>query len=343
MSATLNGRDLGAAKYLTKKTNSQAPMICCQVTSRGLLVQSEDTEALDQFEQGLRVIAGTQESTPSPPVIFYLQYMKPADALRMLAELLDGGEAAMEAEAGTLVNGLVSSPSSFLGNIVTSRDGTATMISGSTTVVADSRLNRLIAQGTSTDIKRIEDYLKIVDKDASIAENKTYGSPRVIELINSKASDVAKALREAYAGRVAESANSTAPTPSGTQQARDVVSAKPNEDTKGDDKKTTAKPTTNQPVQNLEPNMTIAVHEQSNSLIVTAPDQLFEEVEELAKSIDSRSEQSVEIVATTNATMLKSFFGGETASGGENHSNRDGSSSKDAGRTAFFEMLKRGK
>ena len=42
--------------------------------------------------------------------------------------------------------------------------------------------------------------------------------------------------------------------------------------------------------------MTLAVHEPSNSLIITAPDQLFVEVEQLAKLIDKRAEQSMEIV-----------------------------------------------
>lgn len=337
--------DSTAGRLLTKPTASQAPLIRCQITSRGLLLQSEDTAALDHFEQELRIIAGTLESTPAPPVVFYLQYMKPADALRMLAELLDGAEAAKEGEAGTLVNGYISSPGSFLGNIVTSRDGTATMISGSTTVVADSRLNRLIAQGTSQDIKKIEDYLKIVDKDRSIADIKTYGTARLIELTNTKASEVAAAIREAYAGRVSAGSASSAPTPSGTQQARESVANKGSDNEKGgDEKQQPPKATSNQPVQNLEPKMTIAIHEPSNSLIVTAPEQLFAEVEQLAKSIDSRSQQTVEIVPATNVSMLKSLFGGGTTSGnsggGSSGGSSRGNSSNDSARNAVLEMLK---
>ena len=79
------------------------------------------------------------------------------------------------------------------------------MTSGSITVVADSRLNRLIAQGTASDIERIEEYLKIVDKDNSITSVETYGTSHVIELMHTKASEVAAAIRDAYAGRIAAS------------------------------------------------------------------------------------------------------------------------------------------
>ena len=119
------------------------------------------------------MIAGPFQSMPSPPVVFYLKYAKPDDAIRVLAELLDGGESAKDAVAGSHVNGYVTSSGSFLTSFVTSRDGTTTMIAGTITVVADSRLNRLIAQGTASDIELIEDYLRIIDKDSSITSIET--------------------------------------------------------------------------------------------------------------------------------------------------------------------------
>ena len=54
--------------------------------------------------------------------------------------------------------------------------------------------------------------------------------------------------------------------------------------------------------------MTIAVHEPSNSLIVTAPEQLFQEVEALAKLVDSRSAQAVEIVTFSNAAGMEAVL-----------------------------------
>ncbi len=215
-------------RLLTTNASDDAPLIRCQLTPRGLYLQSDDTKALDQFEEHLRTIAGPIDSMPSPPIAFYLKYAKPDDAIRMLAELLDGGESASEFEAGSLVNGYVSSNSnSFFGSFVTSRDGTTTMTAGTITVVTDSRLNRLIAQGTAADIERIEGYLKIIDKDNSITSIETYGTSRVIELVNTKASEVAAVIRDAFAGRVAAATGVGQPNAQGGQPQgqREAVAA----------------------------------------------------------------------------------------------------------------------
>lgn len=79
--------------------------------------------------------------------------------------------------------------------------------------------------------------------------------------------------------------------------------------------------------------MTIAVHEASNSLIVTAPEQLFQEVEKLAIEIDSRGEQMVEVIAPINGVLLESVLQqvllGEapTSSAGSRDQNRSSSTS----------------
>ena len=312
-----------AIKLLTVSAiNSQAPAIRCQLTPRGVLVQSDDVQALDALEEQVATIAGPAGSIPSPPIVFYLKYTKPDDALRMLAELLDGGESAKEGEIGTLVNGYVSSSSTFLGSIVTSRDGTLTMLADTMTVVADARLNRLIAQGTSSDIERIESYLKIIDKDRGIIDVQTYGSAHVVELLYTDATEVAETLRSAYAGRVASS----------NAGGANAAAQRGGEQQKGEEKskKAPAKQSS-QPVRNLEPQMTIAVHEPSNSLIVTAPDQLFAEVQELISQIDTRSEETLEVVTQANSTLLQSLLSPQSnRSRGSERSRGSSNSSREA-------------
>jgi type II secretory pathway component GspD/PulD (secretin) len=334
-----------SGRILSKTFGADAPAIRCQFTARGLLLQSDDTGALDRFEQHLGAIAGPLEAIPSPPVSFYLKYTKPHDALRLLAELLDGGDSAREGEAGSLVNGFVESGSRVLfGSLVTSRDGTTTLTAGSITVVADSRLNRLIAQGTAADIEKIENYLKILDKDTSITTVETYGASHLIELKNTKASEVATAIRDAYAGRVyggsgaASQAGGQSRGSSGRQPGQSRTSQPQSEsrdrnddreqskgesnskaDRSGEPRKSEPKRASSaQSAQNLEPRMTIAVHEPSNSLIVTAPDQLFQEVERLALLIDSRNERSLQVIAVTNPAleqMLQQVINGGVTSG----------------------------
>lgn len=336
-SAPMLRNDL-APRMLTDNITSQAAPVRCQVTPRGLLLQCDDSEALDQLVEDLKVISGPAAASISPPIVFYLKYVKPEDALRMLSELLDGGENAKEAEAGTLVNGYVSSSGNFVSSILTSRDGLLTMIAGTITVVADSRLNRLIAQGTAEDIDRIEDYLRIIDKDKGLTSVETYGTSHVIELLYTDANQMASAIREAYAGRVAGGPSRAPSSPAGgagggnPEQPSERDGKSSDKESSGKEGKTAnnGKPGSAQPAVALEPMMTIAVHEPSNSIIVTAPDQLFQQVHELVQTIDSNSQQTVEILAPSNAGLLQAMFGegGSTrpSPGGSENSRSSGGS-----------------
>ncbi|MEM1070757.1 MAG: secretin N-terminal domain-containing protein, partial [Planctomycetota bacterium] len=229
---TLSAVDSRDQRWLTSNTKSPAPSIRCQITSRGLLIQSDDVQALDRFEQHLTTIAGPANVVISPPIAFYLKYTKSNDAVRMLAELLDGGDVLESSESNSLVNGFVSSGGSLFGSLVTSRDGTLTLTGETMTIVADTRLNRLIAQGTEGDIDRIEQYLKIIDKDNSITTVETYGSAHVIELVNTRATEVAEAIREAFAGRVASSSRGAT-----QQQGQQAQRGNPQQPQRGGDEK----------------------------------------------------------------------------------------------------------
>lgn len=321
-------------RFLTPDFEADEPPIRCQLTSRGLLLQSIDTQALDVFEEQVRSVLGPGTATPSPPIVFYLTFTKPAEAITMLAELLDGGESAKEGTAGTLVNASMSS-FSYLGSIVTSRDGTMTMSADSITVVADPRLNRLIAQGTREDIERIEDYLEIIDKETSITSVQVYGRSHVIELAHTEATEIAEVLRSAYAGRMADSKTGAAggkPAPQPTARESDKEK-KPAKDAKA------AKPTGSAAAMILEPKMTIAVHEASNSLIITAPDQLFGEVQELVDTLDRRSEQAMEVVAGGSAT-ISTILGGGTERPSRSSSNGNSSNRGSSSRPSMADLLR---
>jgi type II secretory pathway component GspD/PulD (secretin) len=180
-------------------------------------------------------------------------------------------------------------------------------------------LNRLIVQGTASDIEQVEGYLKIIDKDTSITSIETYGTSHVIELVYSRASEVALVIRSAYEGRVAGSAPGVGQGQPGGAQLGQRPTQQSSEK-QDNDKKSSKKELVAQPAKTLEPKMTIAVHEPSNSLIVTAPDHLFDEVEQLAKVIDLRSQKSVRIVKVPEAVAIESlqeiFAGGvRTGSG----------------------------
>ncbi|QDV63004.1 secretin N-terminal domain-containing protein [Crateriforma conspicua] len=335
-----DGADEGGPRLLTDNQRSQAAMIRCQLISRGLLIQSDDSDALAEFKRHLQNIAGPAELAPSPPIIFYLSYAKANDALRMLAELLDGGEAAREGQAGTLVNGYVSGGGTYLGSIVTSREGTMTMMAGSITVVADPRLNRLIAQGTAGDLTLIESYLKIIDKDNSLTDNKTYGVTRVIEVVHADVNEVAAAIREAFADRIADSKASVAAAGGGGDPRREQDPRQRDNDDRGDSKRPSGKKPGASAPEIAEPKMTVAVHEPSQSLIITAPDQLFEQVQALVDRLDASSEQTVEVMTPSNAALQAilqpGFFGGTVTGGTSGNSSYRRSSSSSSSSSSRY-------
>ena len=288
--------------------SAETAPIQCQITPRGLLLQSSDPEALDRFEELVRVISGPTDVATTKPIMFYLQYMKADDALRMLTKLIDGGEFAKESDAGTLVNGYMSAQSSFLsGSYLSTAEGTLTLTSGAMTVVADTRLNRLIAQGPIADITMVEDYLRIIDKENGIADVLTHGHARVIELVNIKASEAADVIRQSFGSRVASNDKDSG---NGSNQA----SSRPSNDARSSKEdaqaqKLAAMAKASQP-KDLAPTMTVAVHEASNSLVVTAPERLLEEVQSLISLIDSRGEQAIEVIVPTNVLAVEAALEG---------------------------------
>ncbi|MDM4019088.1 secretin N-terminal domain-containing protein [Roseiconus lacunae] len=308
------------------KTDITKTAIECQLTSRGLLIQCDDLSVLNQFETHLETLAGPSDATTNEPIVYYLKFTRPVDAIRMLAELLDGSAAV---SSDSLINATVSSPGSSLGSLITNRDGTITLIAGTATIVADSRLNRLIAQGTAEDIANVEKYLRIIEKESSITEIETFGRSHIIELVNTRASEVETAIRQAFAGRVVEAVSpATAAGDGGNrpQPARSNDDNGQDRDRKADSKKQ-PKSASKQAID-LEPKMTLAVHEPSNSLIVTAPDHLFSEVQELAKTIDQRGEQTVEVFSSSNDEVMSAILQELFEGGSSSRSPSRGSSSR---------------
>lgn len=276
--------------------NVSAP-IRSQVVPNGILLQSDDIEALDRFEEHLRVLSAQDKNSISPTVIYYLKYVSADEAVKMLADLLDGGNALNDSPADTLVRGSVGSLGSYYGSLLFDRDGVTTVTAGTATIVSDARLNRLIVQGTREDIATIESYMKIIDKDSSITDIETSGRSRVIELKHARATEVAEMIREAFPDRVDMTSQRNA-------QARQTTP--PPQTANSDDRREDEqRGFQEKPTRGSKPTMAVAVHEASNSLVITAPDALFSEVEQLVASVDQRSERAVRVITATNGINLE--------------------------------------
>jgi type II secretory pathway component GspD/PulD (secretin) len=154
--------------------------------------------------------------------------------------------------------------------------------SGSLTIIADARLNRLICVGNTSDLKLVEQYLAVIDKDTSLTSIEIHGVSHVLELKHAKATEIADVIRDTYGDRVAMN----------TEQKKALQTQRTNDKDRG----ANGPENKIQTSRNQEPQMSIAVHEVSNSIIVTAPDTLFQEIKQLIEKLDQQSEQAVEVI-----------------------------------------------
>jgi hypothetical protein len=183
--------------------------------------------------------------------------------------------------------------------------------------VPDPRLNRLIAQGPPAELKTVEQILQVIDQESSITDVETYGKPRVIPVMNTDATEVAEIVRSAFSTRVEQQRGG----PGGQRgpSPEDLIRALASRGGPG------GRGGRSSQSRGVEPTMTIAVDVQNNSLIVTAPDPLVQQVEELVQAIDQMSAQSsnkVEVVTLeggTNADLVRQALAsilGTTGQGG---------------------------
>lgn len=303
-----------------------------QLIPEGILLQSSDLDALDRFQSHLLEVAESTRKTPSPPVIYYLKYVNAEDAVKMLADLLDGGRSLAPPVGGTLINGRSTGFSSggYTGSLTWNKDGATTLTAGTATVVSDARLNRLIVQGTTEDIAVIDEYMKIVDKGSSITDIETFGRSHVIELTYTKATVVAEMVKQAFANRIVANPQANqqgARTDNSPAEPRSTDSSRSSDEQRRD--------VVEKPTRGRMPQMTVTAHEPSNSIVITAPDALFAEVESLIKSVDSMSEQVVEVIPAKDGVdleMILRTLNGESVDANRNTKQND--SSRDRSRDA---------
>jgi type II secretory pathway component GspD/PulD (secretin) len=158
-----------------------------------------------------------------------------------------------------------------------------------TVIIPDLRLNALLVHATARELDTMEQLLKVIDQPSSPEDVQTAARPRLIPLINTKADEVAAVLRQVYTGRLqADGSQPRQPSPEefiralrggrgGSQQSQ---------------RKTE------------EQKVTIGVDTRTNSLVVSAPEYLFNEIKELVDRLDTavtQADEAVRVVTLKNS------------------------------------------
>jgi type II secretory pathway component GspD/PulD (secretin) len=262
-------------------TKTPAPIIVAPGPG-GLLIASDDLEALDELEEMLTVVAGRSATSGREYAVFYLKYSKAATIAEVLASIFGGSTGSSDKGLiGDMAsNALGDVGGALMGDLLLggSGGGGSAFTSASVDIVPDARLNALIVHAKPADLDTMEQLLKVLDQRTGPENVEADGQPRSIPVYNTTASEIATIVQQVYQDRLAGGSGAMSP-----QEMMKMIRGGPN---------------TDQQIQK----MSIAVDTRNNTLIVRAPDPLFEEVKLLVEELDDRESESPE---TTRVVSLK--------------------------------------
>ncbi|MDF1841165.1 MAG: secretin N-terminal domain-containing protein [Rubripirellula sp.] len=329
------------------RLNVEGADIVVQMTPAGMLIASEDTEALDAFQSLLESLATPSGVASDLPTIIWLKYIKADVASELIAKVLGGGESsissAVESVAGGLGGGMLGLLGGFGGGGGESTGAQSILTSsGSVNIVPDPRLNALIIQANPVDMQMIELILEKIDIQESPEDVETVAKPALIPVIYQDASDVATVVKSVFADRVTGGEASRGGGGRGGQPSpEDFINALRGRGGRGGGGGGGS--ATSEPAK-----ISIAVDTKSNSLVVTATPQDFKEVRELVEALDYSSQPSEEVVeiaplrGDVNPEVIKlaleSILGQQTGSTKEASASNSSSSSGSTGSSSQTSM-----
>ncbi|KLU07056.1 protein secretion system [Rhodopirellula islandica] len=270
--------------------------IVVQMTPAGLVIASKDSEALDAFEQLLSSISTSSGMASDLPTIFRLKYIKAEVASELVASVLGGSESSSGSLTESVMGGL---GGGMLGGLLGMGGGGGEEVSssrsiltsrGSVNIVADGHLNSLIVQASPADLEFIRLVIREIDQEESPELVRTVPQPRLIPVIYQEASDVATLVKAVFAEKMFQ--EQSAGGGGGRQSSpEDIINALRGggRGGRGGGGGGTAEKAKSEPTKII-----VAVDERSNSLVVTATPQDFQQVQELVEILDQQGMEQEE-------------------------------------------------
>ncbi len=257
----------------------------------GLMIASEDLEALDEFEAMLTTLSAQSGNEGDDYTVFYLKYARAEVAANLLNTILGNGGGDGGGGGGSLLGDLASNMlggggggglmGSLLG-LAGGGGGGGIVTAGSITITPDNRLNALVIQAGPQDLDLVEQMLEIIDQEASPEDVQTVAKPRLIPIFYSRAEDIATVVKSVYSSRLESSATSRQRQPSPEELIKALRGGK------GGGRSSNATSTPQK--------MSVGIDARSNSLVVSAPEKLFQEVKMLVEQLDQAGTESMQDV-----------------------------------------------
>ncbi len=271
----------------------------------GLMITSEDKEALAQFDRLLRMVAEQSSSGSGEPTFYFLKHIKAAAGKELLETIMSGttsssgggsllGDLAGGVLGGGMFGALLGGGGGGGSSSISSTAGLAT---GDFSITADPRLNALIVTASPRDLTLCEQLLKIIDQVESPITIETRGQVALIPVITMDVNQMLTTLKTLYADRI-EGAGGSGGGGGGNRQPspQELVEALRGAAGGGRGGRGGASS------ELKEAKISLSAETNTNSLIVIAQPQDIDEIQRLVEVIDlaggGDSEETVAVVST---------------------------------------------
>ncbi len=227
--ATESDENSNVAKEKSKdadKASIPGAPIVVVIGASGIMIASEDKDALNEFEKLLATLTSKQIVGQREYTVFYLKHSKAATAAVLLQQIFGGGTVSSGGN-GSLVGDIAQQAiggfgGGFLGGIlgggnqndsivpagvVTGARGTG----GPVDIIPDSRLNALFVQASPADVDTIDQLLHVLDQPDSPEDVALVPKPRLIYVNNTTADAVADVVKQVYSNRLEGAAGQNQP------------------------------------------------------------------------------------------------------------------------------------
>ena len=331
----------------------------------GLIVTSNDKEALAEFDQLLRLLVEQSSLGSSEPTFYWLKYIRAGAAKELLEAVLSGSSTAGSSSGGGggLIGDMVSEVGGgLLGSLLGGGSGGGgigvgggSLTSGDVIINADPRLNALIIRANALDLELCEQVLKVIDQPDSPISVQTRGRIEVIPVISQDAEAVATMIKSLFSDRIEGGGSSGGGSSQRQPDPRELIAAL----TGGGSSRRGGSANS----QLTETKISVSVDKNTNSLVVMAQPQDIDLIHQLVAELDVAGgdvEEKIEVVSLTGTnlnvdmidTALKGVLGtkartnttSNSSSGSSSSSQsqeRSSSDSDQARRTAeFYQQLR---
>ena len=280
------------------QNNPKAPPVIVTVVGGELILSSTDEASLDRLEE---MLESTLASIPirNSWTVFTLRSADATEAATMLEQLIPDSRVMSSSSSSGTFGSLTSGLSGFGSTMMDATGITSTLATNSLRIIPEPRLNALFVSGPPHRVREVEEMLDILDL-SELPDTDRDRQPRMIPVEYADVADVFTSVRELYRDYTEEGMQAQM---MGGRGGPNIMAMMMGGGGRGNE-------------QGRPPQIKLALSmdDQTNTLIVSANDSLYNEIRELVGQLDKaalESRKSVRIVSleNTNAAVISSTLG----------------------------------